>query len=89
MTETVARYLTVGTATVDVTDTGTRSLMDGRVLARTVSAACRGCGSQLGKTDRDWFSDQAEPDDVFEGALRKLREGAQEHAEKCRAMPTD
>ncbi|MEV0344099.1 hypothetical protein AB0H49_34325 [Nocardia sp. NPDC050713] len=83
----VSRYLTVGTATVDVIDTGIWSMMKGSLLGRSVSAACTGCDQEIGeKTRRDWYSDQDQPE-VFEDGLRELRKAAQAHAEVCRAMP--
>lgn len=83
----IARYLTVGGATVDVEDTGISPTMQGAVLDRSVSAACIGCVSSVGETtQRRWLEELPWPEpEVFDSALRELREASQAHAETCRA----
>lgn len=85
----IAQYLTVGGATVDIEDTGISPTMQGAVVDRSVSAACTGCVSSVGETtQRRWLMDQPWPEpEMFDAALRELREASQAHAEKCRAIP--
>jgi hypothetical protein len=85
----IARYLNLGGATVDVTETGPR---DSRLLHSTV-AACSGCPA----SDRSaWEDGHYDCSGTFhpmprEASVRRAeyaaREWAQAHAEKCRAMP--
>jgi hypothetical protein len=87
----IARYLTAGGATVDLTpgeysyDAG-----DGIVGSRNLTrAACAGCLAL--EEFKHWRPVQRLTfvDDVRdpEAAKREAREWAQEHAAKCRAMP--
>ncbi|WP_051698506.1 hypothetical protein [Streptomyces albus] len=61
----IARYLTVGGATVDVTDTG-----------ESPEAVCGGCPQTFTRNSR-----------YISGSLDTVHRWAQEHAEKCRALP--
>lgn len=86
----IARYLTVGGATVDVT---TRSGYYNRTDPTESVATCNGCD----KTEsvewvlRAWdYSENGYASVTDEGGERstpKIRDWAQAHAEKCRAMP--
>lgn len=81
----IARYLTVGGATVDILDNvdSFRSGATHRVSARCSGATCPwnelGCSFYAGHHldsetfEEDWF--------------RSLQRRCQQHAEKCRAMP--
>ncbi|MCE7081589.1 hypothetical protein [Streptomyces sp. ST2-7A] len=90
-TGTVARYLTVGTATVDVTEVAAYPSVEGPT--ETV-ALCGGCGE---RHVRDWGfdfeardrgEDQSERlDSGGAGATAGARRWAQSHAERCRALP--
>ncbi|WP_326829653.1 hypothetical protein OIE13_05800 [Streptosporangium sp. NBC_01810] len=78
----IARYLTVGGATVDLTED--------HEVNRT-EAACTGCPTRKGfgwtyqsGTHVDGTYHEEERSDL---AAQKAREWAQSHAEKCRAMP--
>lgn len=78
MTTTVlARYLTVGGATVDLTPSGSIA----------VHAECMGCG------DGDRFiygvGIGMTQDEERNAALQMARPWAQQHAERCRAMPIE
>lgn len=86
----IARYLTVGGATVDVAE---RSGYYNRSDPTETVATCMGCG---GKQLFDWnrwlysYSENREVQEFDEGgefSTPKAREWAQSHAEKCRAMP--
>jgi hypothetical protein len=85
----IARYLTVGGATVDITETGPR---DSVVLQVTV-AACGGCPAEQREQWRDGFYDYSYAfhpvtrEDAVARAEKEAREWAQSHAEKCRALP--
>lgn len=88
---TVARYLTVGGATVDITH-GDRYTPtdDGIGQTRNLTlATCTGCLTP--KEFSHWrlikgmVADREERDP--EAADRDAREWAQSHAEKCRALP--
>lgn len=75
----IARYLTVGSATVDITDAS----RIGRV-----TADCRGC------TWHDYYSTGGYIDDTAEKTAERVaevlpavRKLAQDHAETCRALP--
>ncbi|GGX40441.1 hypothetical protein [Streptomyces noursei] len=75
----IARYLTVGGATVDVTYTSHSGWL---------TATCSGCG-QIERTETYGFiydTPEQEAERV-EKALPESRELAQSHAEKCRAVP--
>ncbi|MFI6587491.1 hypothetical protein [Embleya sp. NPDC050493] len=80
----LARYLTVGGATVDLTtdDSG-----------RTTAASCTGCLRRENVRWRDGrydYSDrwvEAEPGEAEERAEKGARAWAQTHAESCRSMP--
>lgn len=83
----VARYLTVGGATVDITELHT---LPPNPEPYATSAACTGCPatkeaghyrSVYGDYGGSW--DEHEP----EAAEQKAREWAQAHAETCRALP--
>ncbi|WP_067391895.1 hypothetical protein [Streptomyces sp. F-3] len=85
----VARYLTVANATVDITTTIVNRRKNERgteVIDVAIAATCAGCRD----TDSDRF------DGLFPHAInglvdthygRDIRTWAQEHAERCRAMP--
>lgn len=83
----IARYLTVGGATVDIRETGPR---DAEELQSTV-ATCTGCGNatrtawEEGHDYRgQWYlMPRVEAVERAEAAARKW---AQKHAEQCRAM---
>ncbi|MFI1562173.1 hypothetical protein ACH4ZX_03765 [Streptomyces sp. NPDC020490] len=86
----IARYLTVGGATVDLTE---RSGYYNRTEPTETYVACGGC---LATHTVEWgwsgYADEYDlPQDNFdEGGKRstpKAREWAQSHAERCRAMP--
>ncbi|MDD9383127.1 hypothetical protein M8Z33_42075 [Streptomyces sp. ZAF1911] len=86
----IARYLTVGTATVEITETGPRD--DNGSGGDTVST-CTGCHTV--ETD-GWnttsysFADEPIHRSVTEAASNaeaRSRQWAQRHAESCRAMP--
>ncbi|MFZ4152830.1 hypothetical protein [Streptomyces pseudogriseolus] len=87
----VARYLTVGGATVDITH-GNRTYptSDGIGENRNhTTVTCTGCSaaeefSHWRVVKRMTFDDKVRD---TEAADRDAREWAQEHAEKCRAMP--
>lgn len=84
----VARYLTVGGATVDLT---VRHTLPPKPIAVATRATCTGCPAS---TDEGHYrthyhgdfssTEEHDPD----GATARAREWAQEHAETCRAMPT-
>ncbi|MGW2680914.1 hypothetical protein [Streptomyces sp. NPDC001436] len=86
----IARYLTVGTATVEITESGPRD--DNGLAADTIST-CTGCHTV--ETDR-WnttsysYSDEPIHRSVTEAASNaeaRSRQWAQRHAKSCRAMP--
>lgn len=85
----IARYLTVGGATVDITETGPR---DSRELHSTV-ATCSGCKENY---EWDWpygfydYRNQYHPlarEEAIQQAKGIVSDWAQKHAEVCRAMP--
>ena len=86
-----ARYLTVGTATVDLTVVAQPyKHQDGIVGSRNATCTtCTGCGisenfSHWRIHQGTWSSwDVEDP----EGADQQARAWSQNHAEKCRAMP--
>ena len=67
----IARYLTVGGATVDIRPVSDAEWDDRR------EATCTGCGAN------DWQRHYRKPVNDLDSARR----WAQAHAEKCRAMP--
>jgi hypothetical protein len=82
----VARYLTVGTATVDVVE-------DPVFPSGGAAAVCAGCAVRRSDmvTDSalDWFGGSS-PDadrEALAACVARMREWAQSHAETCRAMP--
>jgi hypothetical protein len=87
----IARYLTVGGATVDLTEESDYSNI--AVPTQTV-AKCAGCGERH-KEDWGWNfwaneRDEEQPDSYQrrgEHATPQARRWAQSHAEKCRAVP--
>ena len=83
----VAKYLTVGGATVDVTDTRIQGRYS--TAQRAVHAACSGagCTSSFTGTGHGWDDTVPYAAAAFTDALRQLNEDAQAHAETCRAMP--
>ncbi|MFJ4329111.1 hypothetical protein ACIP3A_39210 [Streptomyces tricolor] len=87
----IARYLTVGTATVEITETGPR---DDDGFAATTVSSCTGCpasDTQSWNTVSYSFSNEEIHRSVTEAAENaevRARDWAQKHAEKCRAMPT-
>jgi hypothetical protein len=84
----IARYLTVGTATVDVTHR-LNFLSPPEPFA--TAAACSGCPDS--EEFSHWFGSGSEWDGTFkeerhvERADEQARDWAQAHAETCRAMP--
>lgn len=88
---TIARYLTLGGATVDLTE---RSGFTDRTEPTETHAACGGCPATL-TVDWGWsgYADeynQPQPDKFDEGgkkATPEARAWAQSHAERCRALP--
>jgi len=86
----IARYLTAGGATVDVIERAGYFDQDGFTETH---AACSGCPAKhTVEWGWDaWAAEVGQPQENFdEGGNRstpQAREWAQEHAEKCRAMP--
>jgi hypothetical protein len=94
----VARFLTVGGATVDITehrsDIHTVTTLEARDAGKPERAidvrytsGCRGCQIEM---VHDYDVDAAEADGFFAHLARTYRspqEWAQGHAEKCRALP--
>ncbi|MDF5758765.1 hypothetical protein [Spongiactinospora sp. TRM90649] len=82
----IARFLTVGGATVDLTE---HADAECPAASRTVPR-CAGCGTQR---DFDWLRETWEStavryiDTHRHEAAQHARNWAQEHAERCRAMP--
>ncbi len=75
----IARYLTVGGATVDITYSTKSGLLAG---------ACTGCGSTEHTNTNGAFSDSPEEEQArVEEWLPHAKRDAQAHAEKCRALP--
>ncbi|GAA2840892.1 hypothetical protein [Nonomuraea rubra] len=87
---TVARYLTIGGATVDITERA--GYMTSTDPTETF-AICTGCAAteKVEWTQRVWdYTNDRMVDEHDEGGHRstqKMRKWAQAHAEKCRAMP--
>lgn len=83
----VARYLTVGGATADVLDK-TSPWESG--TGRNLGAACTGelC-AWTSHGPEFWFDAGETPmsNTNYRNAVDRLREAAQAHAEKCRALP--
>lgn len=86
----IARYLTVGGATVDVSEQPTYY---DSTDPRSSVAICAGCDK---REVIDWTRDMwnytqdcmvEETDEGGQWSTPKVREWAQAHAEKCRAMP--
>lgn len=83
----IARYLTAGGATVDITT------QPGQDATTATAATCTGCGEAkvVDWTRQAWSSYASrfikEPDEGGEHATPKVRGWAQAHADKCRAMP--
>lgn len=71
----IARYLTVGGATVDTVDDS----------ADSTRSICTGCGGDRLSTYN--LLDCATREEMREDARRQARRWSQEHAERCRAMP--
>lgn len=72
----VARYLTVGGADVEIRDTSSSTIR--------FEADCSGC-----RAEESWGSDlNPHYPGTTDRFLAAGRTWAQEHAEKCRAMPT-
>ncbi|MEV6036080.1 hypothetical protein AB0L65_33335 [Nonomuraea sp. NPDC052116] len=86
----IARYLTVGGATVDVTE---ESLYYNQTDPNASIATCTGCGGKevVEWTQQAWsYSSNQYVEETDEGgqySTPKVRKWAQAHAEKCRAMP--
>lgn len=81
----LARYLTAGGASVDVSEDHETNC---------TSAVCTGCPSMSGTRGFDWrqvtgahFDGTYRQYEDREFAMEQAREWAQAHAEKCRAMP--
>lgn len=74
----IARYLTVGGATVDLTHRHSET-----------RSKCSGCGTHKDHTTKDFYYSHGEP--VYfqnrDTADHNAREWAQTHAETCRAIP--
>ncbi len=87
----IARYLTVGGATVDLTEESAYYIPTPPTQTR---AQCSGCGD---RETKEWGfnilaheNGRPQPDEFDEGGrytTPRLRRWAQRHAEKCRAMP--
>ncbi|MET8050554.1 hypothetical protein ABZU75_23445 [Streptosporangium sp. NPDC005286] len=89
----LARYLTVGGATVDIREVCGYHPSSGHTAPTTTVATCTGCGK---REARDWtqqiwcYSTDRLVEETDEGGkytTPKVRDWAQSHAEKCRAMP--
>ena len=87
----IARYLTVGGATVDLAHRPGYSRFPD--LTETVGR-CNGCSAECVKDwgFDFWAAEHNQPqldtfDSTGESALPAIRDWAQAHAEKCRAMP--
>lgn len=86
----IARYLTVGGATVDITE---RSGYIHRTDPNETIATCTGCGQskKICWDQEVWsYTSNCYVEEFDEGgqfSTPKVREWAQAHAEKCRAMP--
>jgi hypothetical protein len=76
----IARYLTVGGATVDITATEYTHADPNR------RADCNGCG-EYEETTQD--HSEARYKRYVQKTTREIREWAQAHAEMCRAMPME
>jgi hypothetical protein len=77
--DTIARYLAVAGATVDITYASHSGL---------IVATCTGCGNVERTDTGGLLTDPPEKEDArIEKALPESRELAQAHAEKCRALP--
>lgn len=76
----IARYLTVGGATVDIT---LGAFDDDRYMEAV--SACTGCPDQATRyEERNSIQDS---DTARRRVEKRAREWAQSHAERCRAMP--
>ena len=88
----IARYLTVGGGTVDITETGPREARDSEALHVTV-ATCSGCPATERLQWEGGFYDYSSRfhsisrEEAVERAEAKARKWAQAHADTCRAMP--
>jgi hypothetical protein len=86
----IARYLTAGGATVDVTE---ESVYYDQTDPNASIATCTGCSAKevVEWTQRAWsYSKDTIVEETDESGLYstpKVRKWAQAHAEKCRAMP--
>ncbi|MFI8351294.1 hypothetical protein [Streptomyces sp. NPDC085596] len=75
----IARYLTVGGATVDITHTSHSGY---------VVATCNGCGNDHDIPTNGRLDDTPEEQERrVDQVLPDARDWAQDHAETCRAMP--
>ncbi|MBB1252912.1 hypothetical protein H3146_05960 [Streptomyces sp. OF3] len=77
----IARYLTVGGATVDITHD---SLTADDTRPNVTCAQCSGCSAY---TNCEWESRADRFDNGSSWADSDARAWAQEHAERCRALP--
>lgn len=75
----IARYLTVGGATVDTTS----AYAEPHEVA--LVCVCAGCSDSTTIYDGQW--PEAPLSQRMEVALKHARKHSQEHAEQCRAMP--
>ncbi|MEU1088926.1 hypothetical protein ABZ401_19185 [Streptomyces sp. NPDC005892] len=86
----IARYLTVGGATVDIAQT-TRITRAGTTSTNTVgdltlTTRCSGCADSDQGVYEGLYLDLVEPV-LANGYSADIRDWAQAHAETCRAMP--
>lgn len=85
----IARYLTVGGATVDLT----AEISNGEVgnsLNCEYKAACAGCKHSHQTDGGSWWDTQEARQELMEAQNlggRSIRNWAQAHAETCRAIP--
>ncbi|MEU4576573.1 hypothetical protein [Nonomuraea sp. NPDC023979] len=86
----IARYLTVGGATVDVIDDTTEHGRYSKSVTHRLHGACTGerCGeTYYGYSFSFWKTDDLDSNEDFQSRIAQIQAWAQRHAEKCRAMP--
>lgn len=83
---TVARYLTVGGATVDVLDATYR---DRSTTLHAAYATCtgHGCGASHTTMSNQQFTNHPDVKESDPRLIEQAKEWAQAHAETCRALP--
>jgi hypothetical protein len=77
----IARYLTIGGATVDITHD---TIYIDDIEPNVSTATCGGCAAS---DNTEWASHASRYDNGSGWADRDARAWAQSHAETCRAMP--